>query len=372
MHNDCFVIKALIAFIDFMQMYSFLIRMQNKLCQTSVFLCIICKLEEKFLLLQRAYEQEDSNIRRIAATLLQIQPHATDSGSDVFGSLRRKRGQCSSVVGHDGRRRGICMPNTLWGGDRMGTYYYEESAGMRSSKVVYDRANSAFFELKPGMFNWREILKDADVFHASGITGAISKDSCEATFEALNIADEMGKTISFDINHRKNLWKYGADPRETLSRMLEYADVVFGDIIEYEFIMNRQVPFEATDSNYKMPLDFYEEWFDEIHSRFPRCNKWLMGMRNMMSSNHNTLTALLWSDGKLYHTRIDDIHDIVDAMGVGDAFTAGQLHALRAFPGDDQRVLDFALAAATLKYSIPGDANLCTEAEILEFLDNLK
>ena len=100
---------------------------------------------------------------------------------------------------------GVGMPNTLWGGDRMGTYYYEESAGMRSSKVVYDRANSAFFELKPGMFNWREILKDADVFHASGITGAISKDSCEATFEALNIADEMGKTISFDINHRKTI-----------------------------------------------------------------------------------------------------------------------------------------------------------------------
>lgn len=55
------------------------------------------------------------------------------------------------------------------------------------------------------MLNWREILKDADVFHASGITGAISKDSCDATFEALDIANEMGKTISFDINHRKNL-----------------------------------------------------------------------------------------------------------------------------------------------------------------------
>ena len=59
-------------------------------------------------------------------------------------------------------------------------------------------------------------------------------------------------------------------------------------------------------------------------------------------------------------------------MGVGDAFTAGQLHALMAFPGNDQLLLDFALAAATLKYSVPGDANLCTEAEIMEFLDGLK
>ena len=29
---------------------------RNDLCPTSVFLCIICKLGEKFLLLQRAYE----------------------------------------------------------------------------------------------------------------------------------------------------------------------------------------------------------------------------------------------------------------------------------------------------------------------------
>ncbi len=306
-----------------------------------------------------AYGGSEANV---AVSLAQM-------GDDVEYVTRLPRNQIGQAASMKLLEYGVGMPDTIWGGDRMGTYYYEESAGMRSSKVVYDRANSAFYELKPGMLNWREILKDADVFHASGITGAISKDSCDATFEALDIANEMGKTISFDINHRKNLWKYGADPRETLSRMLEYADVVFGDIIEYEFIMNRHVPFEATDSNYQMPLDFYEEWFQEIHQRFPRCNKWLMGMRNMMSSSHNTLTALLWSNGKLYHTRIDDIHDIVDAMGVGDAFTAGQLHALRAFPGDDQRVLDFALAAATLKYSVPGDANLCTESEILEFLE---
>ena len=292
-------------------------------------------------------------------------------GDDVEYVTRLPHNQIGQAASMKLLEYGVEMPHTLWGGDRMGTYYYEESAGMRSSKVVYDRANSAFFDLAPGMFNWREILKDAAVFHASGITGAISKESCEATFEALRIADEMGKTISFDINHRKNLWKYGADPRETLSRMLEYSDVVFGDIIEYEFIMQRQVPFLATDSHYEMPLAFYEEWFREIHHRFPRCRKWLMGMRNMMSSSHNTLTALLWSDGQLYHTRIDDIHDIVDAMGVGDAFTAGQLHGLLAFPGDDQRILDFALAAATLKYSVPGDANLCTEGEILDFLEQV-
>ena len=218
------------------------------------------------------------------------------------------------------------------------------------------------------MIDWRKIFADASIFHASGITGAISKESADATFEALDIADEMGLTLSFDINYRKNLWKYGAEPKATLSKMLSYADVVFADVIEYEYMTDRKVPFPAMSSDYEMPMDVYREWFDEIHARWPRCKKWLMGMRNMISSNRNTLTALLWDDGQLYSTRIYDIRGIVDAMGVGDAFTAGQLHAMIAYPDDTQRILDYSLAAATLKYSIAGDYNLATDEEIQDLM----
>lgn len=277
-------------------------------------------------------------------------------------------------MGHAGcmklQQLGVGTSHVLFGGDRLGTYYYEEAAGMRSSKVVYDRDNSSFFTLEPQMFNWKEILQGATIFHASGITGAISQTSADATFEALRTADEMGLTISFDINHRKNLWKYGADPRTTLGQMLQYADIVFADAIEFEFITGRRVPFTATSSAYVMPLDVYREWFDDIHRRFPRCRRWLMGMRNMMSSSHNTLTALVWDHGELYHTRIYDIQGIVDAMGVGDAFTAGMIHAELNFPADVQQCLDYSLAAAVLKYSIPGDFNLSTEDEIRQLMES--
>ena len=259
--------------------------------------------------------------------------------------------------------------HVLYGGSRIGSYYYEESSGMRSSKVIYDRDNSAFFELKPQMLSWREIFRNAIIFHASGITGAISKESADATFEALDTANDMGITISFDINYRKNLWKYGADPKETLSRMLEYADIVFADAIEYEYMTGRQVPFIATSADYQMPIDAYRDWFEDIHRRWPRCKKWLIGMRNMISSSHNTLTAVLWSNGKVYQSRIYDILDIVDTMGVGDAFSAGMIHAELAFPHDDQRYIDYALAAAALKNSIAGDFNLSTDEEVTALMN---
>ena len=89
-----------------------------------------------------------------------------------------------------------------------------------------------------------------------------------------------------------------------------------------------------------------------------------MGMRNQVNASHHLLTALLWSEGRLYSTRIYDIADMVDPMGVGDAFAAGQIHAMLAYPDDNQRILDYALAASTLKYTFEGDFNLATDDEI--------
>lgn len=258
------------------------------------------------------------------------------------------------------------VDHLMMDGDRMGAYYFEGAASLRNSSVTYDRANSAFAQLKPGMIDWHKVLRGASVFHTSGIAAALNQDAADTTFEALQVADEMGITISFDINHRKNLWRYpGAQPVETLSRMLEYADVMFGDVIEFEFLTGHpKIPFKAIDTSYKMDLEPYREWFQDIVKRFPRCKKWLMGMRNQVNASHHLLTALMWSEGKLYHTRIYDIADMVDPMGVGDAFAAGQIHAMLAYPDDNQRILDYALATSTLKYTFEGDACLATDDEI--------
>ena len=280
-----------------------------------------------------------------------------------------------NAIGYTGAQNlmqlGVDTRRVLYGGTRIGTYYLEPAAGMRASKVIYDRNGSAYYELKPGMIPWREILKDADVLHVSGITAAISQNAADATFEALDIADELGLKISFDINYRKNLWKYGADPRQTLKQMLSRCDMMFGDAIEFEYLCERQQPpFTATDSNFEMQMEEYGEWFDDLHREFPRCQRWLMGMRNMVASSHHTLTALLWTNGKLLQAPIFDIPDVVDPVGVGDAFMAGLLHSLSAFPNDDQMALNYSLAAAAMKNTIPGDFNLASDEEIMAVIQH--
>ena len=291
-------------------------------------------------------------------------------GDEVEFVTRLPKGQIGLAAKMMLREYGLDVSHVSTDGDRMGTYYFEGAAALRNSSVTYDRAESAFAQLKPGMIDWHEVLQGASVFHTSGIAAALTENAYEATLEALRVADEMGIVISFDINHRKNLWKYpGADPRKALGSLLEYADVMFGDVIEFEFLMQHpKIPFKALTPDYQMDLKPYREWFDEIHERFPRCRKWLMGMRNQVNASHHLLTALLLSDNRLYSTRIYDIQDMVDPMGVGDAFAAGQIHAMLQWPDDDQRILDYALAASTLKYSFNCDFNLATDDEITSLM----
>ena len=271
---------------------------------------------------------------------------------------------------------GVNCRHVLFGGQRIGTYYFEPAAGMRSAKVVYDREHSASSELQPGMLPWEDILKGADVLHITGITAAISRSSLDATLEALDVADRLGVKVSFDINYRKNLWRYaGADPRATIGLLLSRCDLMFGDAIEFEWLcQRRQPPFTATDTRFEMQMDEYREWFEQLHSQYPRCRKWLMGMRNMVASSRHLLTALLYTsdDGNHYEllrAPIHDINGVVDPSGVGDAFMAGLLHSVSAFPDDPQRQLNYSLAASALKNTIPGDFNLATDEEINELLN---
>lgn len=284
-----------------------------------------------------------------------------------------------NVVGHAGAQSlmqmGVDTRRVLYGGNRIGTYYFEPAAGMRSAKVVYDRSGSSCAALQPGMIPWHDILRGAWALHVSGITAGISQSAADTVMEALDVADELGVLVSYDINYRKNLWRYpGADARAMLSLMLSRCDMMFGDAIEFEWLCQRkQPPFTATDTRFKMQMDKYRDWFDELHSHYPRCRHWLMGMRNMVASSRHLLTALLFTtddghDYQLLRAPIHDINGVVDPSGVGDAFMAGLLHALLLYPDDKQRALDYSLAASALKNTIPGDFNLSTEEEIQALL----
>lgn len=269
------------------------------------------------------------------------------------------------------RQLGLDVSHVVRGGKRMGSYYFEPSAAFRSSRVVYDRDDSAFNTLAYGDIDWNPVFKDAGLFHCSGITCATSRAALDTTMDAVAMADERGIELTCDINYRGTLWKYpGANARQSLAELMRYSSFVFGDQNEWYMASGLEpIPFTATDDTYRFDLEAYARYFDKLHKMFPRCKRMLIGHRNQLSFQHHVNAAVLWAEGKIYTSRFYDIEPIVDQMGVGDAWVAAFIHARMRWPDNDRLCLDFSVSASALKNTIPGDQNLVTEAEIMANLN---
>ena len=147
--------------------------------------------------------------------------------------------------------------------------------------------------------------------------------------EALEIADRMGLTISCDLNFRKKLWNYGCTAAEVMQPLVQYSDVIFGAEPEYQEILGIQpVGFRAVDTadvSFESDLPSFEKFGQEVERLVPRCQKVFLELRNSITSNHNVLAAVLYSDGTLKHTGIYDIEHETDRVGAGDAFVGGMI-----------------------------------------------
>ncbi|MDR3309695.1 MAG: sugar kinase, partial [Tannerella sp.] len=250
------------------------------------------------------------------------------------------------------RSHRVGVENIIRGGERMGIYFLETGAVARASKVVYDRANSSISTISKGEINWRAIFKDAAWFHWTGITPALSQNAAEACLEAIKIANEMGITVSCDINYRKNLWKYGKTASEVMPALVEGCDIILGNEEDCEKVFGiKPEGFDVSATGGEVNAGEFESVCTQMTKRFPRCRKMIVTLRGAINANHNTWGGVLYSDGVLYQSQRYDITHIVDRVGGGDSFMGGLIYGLLSYPGDNRRALDFAVAASCLKHT---------------------
>lgn len=291
-------------------------------------------------------------------------------GNDVEYVTRLPENALGQACRQSLMQMGLGTSHICWGGHRIGSYYFEQAASLRSPRMVYDREGSAFAELLPGMIDWTEVFRGVDVFYCSGITCAVSASAAAATMEAVRVADRMGLAIACDINYRRNLWNYGAAAADVLPELMQHADIIFGDEGEWELTGREpRVPFRAVSADYSLDAEAYGCMFSRIARRFPRCRRFILGLRTEPSTNRHLLSGVMYNRSELLTARIYDINPVVDPMGVGDAYLSAFLHSLWNRPGTDQSHLDFSLAAAALKSTVSGDFNLSTEDEIESLLE---
>ncbi|AWG20672.1 2-dehydro-3-deoxygluconokinase [Flavobacterium faecale] len=261
------------------------------------------------------------------------------------------------------RKLDVGCDNVLFGGDRLGIYFLETGTSTRASNVIYDRANSSMADLKVGEINWREILKGATWFHWSGITPALSESATQACLEAIKIAHEMGLTISTDLNYRAKLWNYGVQPKDVMPEMLKYSHVILGDIDTAYFMLG----LDKVDPDYTKG-ELLPSLYDTIFKMCPDLKYVATTLRYSVSASHQRIGGVMYDGKKLYNAAVQEVTPVIDRVGSGDAFMGGLIYGLNEEPLDEQRALNFAVAACCLKHTISGDYNLVTKPEIEKLL----
>jgi 2-dehydro-3-deoxygluconokinase len=261
------------------------------------------------------------------------------------------------------KSHGVGTEKILRGGNRLGIYFLENGAVQRGSKVIYDRDGSAIATIQKGMLDWDAVLADADWFHWTGITPAVSAGLCEVLREGIVKAKQKGLTVSCDLNYRAKLWNWGKKAAEVMPELVQHCDIAVGNEEDADKIFGIKAP-DTDVAGGRVEAEKFRAVAAGLKNRFPNLALIGITLRGSISASHNTWSGILFDGQDLYTGPLFHITDVVDRVGSGDAFAGGLIYGLLTYGDDRRRALDFAVAASCLKHSIVGDFNLCTVEEV--------
>ena len=265
-------------------------------------------------------------------------------------------GQCAV---NELRRFGVDTSMMVRGGERLGLYYVEKGASQRASKVIYDRAGSAIAKASASDFDWEKIFEGVDWFHFTGITPALGGELPAICLEACKAAKKLGVKVSCDLNFRKKLWS-NKEAEAVMSTLMPYVNVCIANEEDAKDVFG--IEAEDTDLNAgKVNHDGYISVARQLTERFG-FDKVAITLRESISASDNGWAAMLYSDGKAYFSPTYKVH-IVDRVGGGDSFGGGLIYSLLS-GYDEQKSINFAVAASCLKHTIEHDFNLMSVSEV--------
>lgn len=242
-------------------------------------------------------------------------------------------------------------------GDRIGLYYLENGFGCRQSEVFYDRKHTSISHIRPNMLDMDSLFQGISHFHFSGITIAIGQEVRAILLLLLEEAKRRGIVVSMDLNLRTKMISV-LEAKYEFSKFARFTDYCFG--ID---------PLMIDDQNLEMfPRDSAS--LEEVENRM-RLLKEAYGFKAIF----HTLRSSDEQDKNVYQAyaleeRFEESVQLKTAVyqriGSGDAFISGALYQL-LHHSSLKTTIDFAVASATLKCTLPGD-HLSTSATSIENL----
>ena len=265
-------------------------------------------------------------------------------------------------------------------GPNIAIVWSDRGQGVRAPVVFYNRSNEAAQQLKPGSFDWGQIIGSPGVpkirwFHSGGIFSALSPTTSELVIEAMQAAKKAGAVVSFDLNFRAKLWavaaaERGLDPGQasdeaakTLRKIAGYVDVLVGN----EEDLQKGLGLKGQDVEAKGQLDpgAFFGMMESVVKDFPNIKAVATTLREVHSTNRHSWSAVLWLDGKSYQAPAAEL-DIFDRVGGGDGFAAGLFYGLLAGKSPEES-LKLGWAHGALLTSTPGDTSMASLDQVEAF-----
>ncbi len=315
--------------------------------------------------LQKRLSQADSFDVIYGGSEINVAVSLACFGNQVSHISRLPENELSESVLQMLSKYSVDTSSIVFGGHRLGIYFLENGAGHRNAKVIYDRAASAMADIKPSMIDWDKAFENANWFHFSGITPAISQSAADTCQEGIEIATKKGITISVDLNFRSKLWQYGKKPADIMPDLVKHCDIIFGGIDAPEKMFGI-VPEGKTSTQGELLEEDLISIAAQLMKKFPKAKLFSSTLRWIKTSDHHQLQGMIYSKkgSELYLSSLYDMPKMLDRIGGGDAFMAGLINGLIHFEGDFQKMVDFSTAASVLKHYIHGDFNISNINEV--------
>lgn len=262
--------------------------------------------------------------------------YITRMGDDVFGHYIKEKVENEGIIS-----KNISMSRNYTTG-----FYFKTKEINDDPKVHYFRKNAAVITMN------RDIVEEVDFdgarfLHITGITAALSADTLDALYAAIEKARENNMFISFDPNIRKQLWKSEECMIDTLNALASRCDLVLPGIKEGKLLTGKETKEEIAQ--------FY------------------------LDRGAKAVVIKLGETGAYLKTATEDkvvpgfkVEEVVDTVGAGDGFATGVLSGLLDGESYEDALVRGNAIGALMVMTKEDNAALPTREELQRFIESYK
>ena len=278
------------------------------------------------------------------------------------------------------REQGMDTEHIVWAPktEPIGRFIYEIGRTPRKNTGVYQRMYSAASKLDAGMVDWQAALKDARLFHSSGITFGLATHSkyernyCYDAFKEAIAHKPEECLVGMDFNYRSTLWS-PAQAREILTPAIsDHVDILITTIEDmaklYDISCGQYSAKQVVDGDLgQIEDDDIQDFARQVRDLFKVSIVAITIRYPDTFEQHRWESAAMDAEDNFYRSPAVRPITLWDRLGGGDTWNAGFYYGLLTGESSAEGLTKGVLvgdAATRIKQTLMFDLPIVDKAEV--------